>query len=399
MPRLKVLEVLEATVGGAWKHVAQLLRGLDPARFELHLACSTARSPSVRGELDDLQQRGVRVWPVRMLRRPALFTDLAALQALTNLMREGRYDIVHTHASKAGFLGRLAARRAGVPAIVHTPHTFPFERRDTPLAPLYRALERRAAEWAQRLILVSPSQRQVAEGAGIGSPGQLVVVPNGIRVPEVEPAEARRKFRNVLGLSETEVAVGFVGRVTPQKDVQTFLRVAEELFRALPGVKIFIVGGTDSPRYVRRLRPRVSREALGVLCGSCGTVSWSSELPVLVLGQRADAAELVAAFDVVLLPSLYEGLPYSLLEAMAQGVAVVASRVTGNQDVIEHGVSGFLVPTRDVTGFVRISLEVVADASLRARIGAAARRRVAAEFTEERFLERMAALYGEFGAR
>ncbi len=395
MPRLKVLEVLEATVGGAWKHVRQLLLGLDPARFELHLACSTERDPSVAAELDALRKQGVRVWPVRMVRRPAPLTDLKALQALTAIIRAGRYDVVHTHAAKAGFLGRLAARRAGVRAILHTPHTFPFERRDTLLGPLYRALERVAAKWAHRLILVSPSQRQIAEGAGIGSPERLVVVPNGIRLPEGDAATTRRKFRHALGLGESDPAIGFVGRVTPQKDVQTFLRVAGELCRALPEVRLFIVGGADNPRYVRRLRPPASREAVGVLAGHDGSAMWSAELPVHVLGPRPDAAELVAAFDVVLLPSLYEGLPYSLLEAMAQGVAVVASRVTGNQDAIEHGLSGFLVEAGNIDGFVRSTLEVMKDSAIRARVGEAARRRVAAEFTEERFLIRMAELYKE----
>lgn len=397
MARTRVLEVLEANVGGARKHVLDLLLGLDPARFELHLACSLERDPAFGAELDALRVRGIRVWPVRMLRRPAPLSDLAALRALTRLMCEQAYRIVHTHAAKAGFLGRLAARRTGVPAIVHTPHTFPFERRDTSLAPLYRALERKAARWTDRLVLVAPSQREVAERGRIGSPEQYVVVPNGIRLPAQEPGATRRAFRYALDLREGEPAAAFVGRITPQKDVQTFLRVAGEVLRDMPQARFFIAGGADNLRYVRGLRPHISREALDALTGcrpaTGAPAFWAQGLPVQVLGHRADAAELVAAFDAVLLPSLYEGLPYSLLEAMAQGVPVVASEVTGNRDAIEHGRSGFLVGVGDVGGFARHVLELLGDAALRARLGKAARRRVAAEFSQERFLRNMAELY------
>ena len=394
MARIKLLEVLEANMGGARKHVFQLLRGLDRDRFELHLACSTQRDEGVAAELDALRSEGLRVFPVRMLRRPAPLSDFAALGALTRLMRAERYGLVHTHASKAGFLGRLAARRARVPAVVHTPHTFPFERRDTLFAPLYRLLERRAGRWADRIVLVSASQRHVAEAAGIGPADRLVVIPNGIPMPT---GESRHKYRSELGLGDSDVAMAFVGRLAPQKDVQTFLAVAGELRRALPSVRLFVAGSADNRHYLRSLRPAPTPEAWRVLAEGGkeprGVVHWSPELPVQVLGHRADAADLVAAFDVVLLPSLYEGLPYSLLEAMAQRVPVVASDVTGNRDAIEHGRSGFLVALGDVSAFASQALSLLRDAACRAHMGDAARERVAAEFTEDRFLRRMTELY------
>jgi glycosyltransferase involved in cell wall biosynthesis len=311
-------------------------------------------------------------------------------------MRAELYALVHTHASKAGFLGRLAARRARVAAVLHTPHTFSFERRDTRLVGLYRWLERRAAGWCDRIVLVAPSQRETALSAGIGGPERLVVVENGIALPTADPRETRRRYRAELGLGESAPAVAFVGRLSPQKDVQAFLAAAEGLRREMPGVQLFLVGAADSRSYLRSLRPRISAEGWQLLArgeASPAPVSWSSSLPVRVLGHRADAANLVAAFDVVILPSLYEGLPYSLLEAMANGVPVVASAVTGNRDVIEHGRNGFLVPVGDVGGFVRSTLELLRDGARRRQVGAAARERVSSTFTEERFLRRMSDLY------
>ncbi len=402
MARIRLLQVLEANVGGARKHVYQLVRGLDQSRFEVHLACSLERDRGVERELAGLNAAGIRTVPIRMLRRPAPLADLAALRALSRLMRTERFDIVHTHASKAGFLGRLAARRAGVPAIVHTPHTFPFERRDTRLAPLYRLLERIASGWAHRIVLVSASQRAIAEQAGLGARTQLAVVPNGIRLPAADPAETRRRHRSELGLGSSDLAVGFVGRISPQKDVQAFLAAAGALSREFQGMRLFLAGGADDLRYLRALRPAISPEAWGVATGAIAAkarVCWSRELPVEVLGYRPDAPELVAAFDVVLLPSRYEGLPYSLLEAMAQQVAVVASDVTGNHDVLEHGRTGFLVPVGDVSALVACARRALADPLLRQSLGRAARERVASEFTEEEFLRRMTGLYEQLQAQ
>ena len=133
---------------------------------------------------------GATVVPMR--RRPSPLADLRALRQLTALFREHTYDLVHTHAAKAGFLGRLAARRAQVGAVVHTPHTFPFERVDTPLRPLYRLLERLAASWADRLVLLAPSQRDAALDARLCDEDRVAVVENGIALPADEPDTLRR---------------------------------------------------------------------------------------------------------------------------------------------------------------------------------------------------------------
>ena len=396
MARVKVLEVLEANVGGARKHVHQLLLGLDPERFERHLACSLERDPDGEEELEMLRAAGIRVTTIPMQRRPSPVADVQTLRQLAALMRAHDYDLVHTHAAKAGFLGRLAARRCAVGAVLHTPHTFPFERLDTPLRPLYRLLERLAASWADRVVLVAPSQRQAALAARLCDEGRLAVVENGIAPLGEEPEVLRRRYRDELGLADDTPAVAFVGRVTPQKDLQTFLPVAEDVLRVLPDARVFLVGGADNHRYLRSLRPRVGEQAWPVLTEGerpPAPVHWSPSLAVQVLGHRADASELVAAFDVVLLPSRYEGLPYSLLEAMACGVAVVASDVTGNRDVVRHGKSGLLAPPGDVRAFARWTLKLLTEPELRGQLGAAARERVAESFTEARFLRRMAELY------
>ena len=396
MPPVKVLEVLEANVGGARKHVLQILRGLDRERFEVHLACSVDRDPASRVAVESLRDEGIRVELVRMLRRPAPIADVAALRQLSRLIRAERYGIVHTHCAKAGFLGRRAARKAGVPAVLHTPHCFPFQRVDTPLVPLYRFLERRAARWADRIVLVAESQRRVALDARLCDEDRLVVVENGISMPIEDPEALRRRFRRELGIPETTLAVAFIGRITPQKDAQTFLTLAQDLLARMPETRVFLVGGAEGRHYLHSLRPRIGEAARRVVVhgeAPSQPVHWSPSLAVQVLGHRPDSPELAAAFDAVVLPSRYEGLPYSLLEAMACAVPVLASDVSGNRDVIEHERSGLLAPQGDRTLFWRNLHRLLADPDLRRTLGAAARERVAARFTEERFLSRITELY------
>jgi len=398
--RFKILEVLEANVGGARKHVLDILRCLDRSRFQPHVACSLRRGFDAPDALRRFETLGARTTVVPMLRRPAPLADLRSLRNLVRLIRRERFAIVHTHASKAGFLGRLAARRAGAPAVVHTPHTFPFERCDTPLAPLYRLLERRAAKWADRIVLVAPSQRATAEELGVAE-GRLVVIENGVEPPPEPPETLRARYREKLGLAADEPAFAFVGRLTPQKDVQTFLRLAAEVLRLVPEAKGFVVGATDNPAYLRSLRPRPSPQAWQTLSEGKppeGLLLWSHDLPLRVLGHRSDAPTLVAAFDLVILPSLYEGLPYSLLEAMACGVPVVASNVTGARDAILDGETGFLVAVGDVTAFAGAAAKVLTDRALRLRLGAAAGKRALDHFSLERFAERINALYEELTA-
>jgi len=178
--------------------------------------------------------------------------------------------------------------------------------------------------------------------------------------------------------------------------VQTFLSACAGLLTSLPALRLFLVGTTDDERYLASLRPPISDAARRVVTSGKlppGPVFWSPALPVQVLGHREDAAQLVAAFDVAFLCSHYEGLPYAALEAMACEVPMVASDVSGCRDAVEHEGTGLLVPPGRAALFAQAAARLLADPSLRRRLGAAARERVAERFTRERFLRETAALY------
>lgn len=396
MTRVKVLQVLEATTGGTARHLLYLAHHLDASRHELHVAYSPRRDPAAAGRFVAALRGRAVVHPVPMLRRPAPLADLRALRALARLIREHGYHVVHTHAAKAGFLGRLAAHRAGTTAIVHTPHTFPFQRVDTRLTGLYRWLDRRAARWCHRIVCLTTSQRELALAAGLCGPEKLVVIPNGVELPAEAPQALRRRYRAELGIPDGVAAVGVVGRLTPQKDIQTVLDTAALLLRTAPDTRIVLVGATDNPRYLASLRPRPSDAAWQTITTTNAPphrTVWSPELPIDVLGPRPDAAGLVAAFDVLLLPSLYEGQPYALLEAMACGVPAVASNVTGNCDVIEHGATGILVPPGAPAECAASVHELLGDAVRRHKMGSAARQAVEARFQVGPAVSQLAELY------
>ncbi|HAZ63122.1 MAG TPA: hypothetical protein DCZ72_05870 [Armatimonadetes bacterium] len=191
---IRVLQVLEATEGGTLEHLRQLVPGLDPRRFTSAVAVGLSRGPGAAPVLDGFRAAGVRVEVGPLQRAPHLTRDAAALAWLRGLLRSGDFDLVHTHAAKAGFLARLAAHIEGVPA-VYAPHGWPFLNPEFPpaLRRAYASLERLAAGWCQRIIAVSPGEAQDALDWRIARPDQLAVAPNGVDVAALRalPAATR----------------------------------------------------------------------------------------------------------------------------------------------------------------------------------------------------------------
>jgi len=375
--RLKVAIALEATAGGTRKHVRELALGLDKKRFDVHLILSFWRSDEMRVDLPTLRAHGVAVHTVRIQRRIDPVADLRALARLARLFRRERFDVVHTQSSKAGFMGRLAARRAGVGRVVHTPHVWPFQWTRQPMRGAFLALEKLAARWCERLVCVGREQREIGLARRVASPERLVVIENGVDVTPPPAKSARDEIRRELGVGDDEIAVGMVARLEPQKGVGRFIDAAAALARDHPAARFFLVGDG-------RLRRRTEARAAGHGLGG---------QRLSFLGHREDAARLYAGFDVFVLSSLYEGLPYVILEAMAAGLPVVATDVTGTREVVEDGVTGTLVPMGDASAIARGIAPYLADADLRAATGRRARERVQERFTMKRFIELHEKLY------
>jgi glycosyltransferase involved in cell wall biosynthesis len=369
---IRIAHVVEAAAGGVARHLIDLVTGLDPSEYICSLYLSFERPESWRGPLGALRDAGPVLREIPMARVP----NPHAVKTLAGWARRDAVDILHLHSAKAGYLGRLAANSAGIPA-VYTPHAFPFQRTTDALRPLYRLVERKLARRTAKIICVSEGEREEALLAGLPEE-KLIVIPNGIDLARWAPPspEERAAARRALGVTGEEIVIGALARLVPQKGIDLLVQAAEDLVQDFPNARILIWGDGPQRNSLVALaqRLRLSR--------------------MQFVGETDDPARAYAAMDVFCSPSRWEGCPYAVLEAMACGLPVVASDIAGHADLIVDGESGVLCESElpgPLAGALRITL---ADEDVRASFGAAARKGVEA-YTIEVMVESTAAVYRE----
>jgi glycosyltransferase involved in cell wall biosynthesis len=272
-------------------------------------------------------------------------------------MRSFRPDVVHTHSSKAGILGRFAARRERVQSVVHTVHGFGF----TPLQPpptrfVFRTLERALARWTDHFITVSESDRRRGVELGLFPAERASVIRAGIDLEAFRSAAGGDAVRVALGIPPTALLVTQVGNFKPQKAPLDFVRMAAAVASQVPDVWFVMVG--DGPL----------RTAAEELARSLGVAEH-----MVFCGWWDDVTALLDATTVSVLTSVHEGLPCSVVEALAAGVPVVATAVDGTVEVIGSGVNGFLAPVGDVDALATGVRGILQDPVMRERMAAAAR--------------------------
>jgi len=374
---IRVLHVItRLTLGGSSENTLATVVGLASAGYAGALAVGLAESEAA--VVDDARRRGCRVVDVPALGREVRpLRDLAALRQLTALMRRERPRIVHTHTSKAGFLGRLAARLARVPAVIHQPHGHVFYGYwGAPRTALYVALERRAARWTDRIVTLT--ERGTAEhlARGIGRPGQYATVPSGVPTAALRAAAPpRAAARARLGLAPDAYVVAGLGRLVPVKGFDLLVEALPRLAAEVPSARVLLVG--DGPE---RAALEARARALGVAAR------------LHVTGATPEVAAHLAAADVLAAPSRNEGMGRALVEAMALGLPVVATAVGGIPAVVEDGGCGRLVPPGDADALAAALAGLGRDARLRETLGRAAVVRAEA-FSSEVALARMRAVY------
>jgi len=375
MPRIKVLEITEAAAGGVLRHLLQIAEHIDKDAFDLTAAVSLTRMADPERDLGRLRSLGIRVEIVPMARPPAPVSDFIALRRLVRLMRRDRYDVVHAHSSKAGFLGRVAARRAGIGRVFYTPHAFALQCGGV-RGRLYEMLERIGASFGGTILAVSESERRLAVACGIARAGRVQTLVNAVEASPPPTPDERARARAELGLSADAVVVGTVGRAARQKGWTHLVRAAKRTCCERDDVRFLLIGsGRDAGR-------------VGALARRLGVAD-----KIILAGDRDDAAQLCAGIDVYVQPSLWEGLPYALLDAMARALPVVATHVPGNNDVVEDGVTGLLVPPRDPAAMAAAVLSLLGDPETGRRLGASARDLVLREHNVADFIRRIEEFY------
>lgn len=380
MPGARVLRIItRLNVGGPARHALLLSRDIPARGFRSTLAAGEEGPRE-----GTLGLAGVDVVRIAGLRRgvdPVGATR--AVRGILKLIREEGPLIVHTHMAMAGALGRVAARRAGVPVVVHTFHGHVlsgyFSR---PLAQAFLRAERALARRSDALVSVSEAVRDELLALGVGRPEQWRVVPVGLDLDDLlARTPPREEARRALGLPPDGPAVGIVGRLVPIKDHATFLDAAARIAARRPDATFVVAGDGE-------LRSRLEARARSALGDRARFLGWVTDLPALY-----------GALDAVVLTSRNEGTPVALIEAGAAARPAVATRVGGVSEVVRDGETGVLVPPGDAHAVAAAVLDLL-DRPERARaMGEAARAWVRDRFGAARLADEIAALYAELLAR
>jgi glycosyltransferase involved in cell wall biosynthesis len=356
-PRVLIVVTLAET-GGAQTYVAALL----PALVEEFEVVVAAHGPGPL--LDAARDVGARAVTLEHVRRPlSPWRDLRGLLELVALLRRERPDIVHANSSKAGVLGRLAAVLSGVPVRIFTVHGWAFSAHTGIASALYERAERMMRPLTTVTICVAESELASGLAARACDPARTIVIRNGVAADGAVPIRG----------DGAEPSIVAVGRLQQPKDPLTLARALGRLRSSFSAV---IVGeGPDRQRLETEIR------RLGL------------ERAVLLAGDRSDVADLLAGADVFVLSSTSEGLPLSILEAMAAALPVVASSVGGVPEAVKDGDTGLLVPPRDPVRLAAALERLLADPALRRRLGANGRERVREHFGLEAFQQAHVAVY------
>jgi len=360
--KTKIFHVItKLELGGAQKVTLMTLERLPRDRYDVALITNPD------GLLVDWANRipGLtRYWVPSLIREVRPIQDFKALVSLWKLFRRERPQVVHTHSSKAGILGRWAAWLAGVPNIFHTAHGFGFNDFQRPMVRnLYIWLERMTGWISTKLVVVSYANADKGEKNGVFKRGEWILCRDAIAVEQfMQPGPGRKQLADWgVGQDTGQVIVGMIACFKPQKSPVDFVDVAAEVLKKTPRAHFVMAGdGELRPQVEARIRQHGIEKKMTLL-------GWKTE---------SEMPELYRNLDIVVLTSLWEGLPCVFSEAMAGELPIVATNVDGAREAIVHEENGFLHEPHDVHGMAESVLKLVENPELRKKMGARGKSRV-----------------------
>jgi glycosyltransferase involved in cell wall biosynthesis len=359
--QLRIAHVITKFTAGAGGITLRGALGLDPERYAVTVLAAAGGSFSSRAE-----EAGIEVIPLRHM-SPELSprSDGRGVAELTAHLAGGPFDLVHTHSAKAGALGRVAARLAGVPAVVHSIHGFPFHEFQSPLRRRsYLAIERRLARITDYFLTDGTFVASEAVRLKIAQPDRIRAIASPVDddIPVASQAN-RRRARNALGIPLGVKVIGTAARLDPQKAPLDLVRAVAGLPRT--DVRLVFLGDGELRPQTEQL---IDRLRIGHRC--------------VLAGERADATSLLPAFDVFALSSLYEGLPCAAVEAMKCGIPVVATAVNSVPEVVVPGRTGLLARPSDPVSLGRALSYLLDHPAEGARMARAARAHIGDRFSQ-----------------
>jgi glycosyltransferase involved in cell wall biosynthesis len=375
MARIRILEIGKSTAG-IGTYLRWLAQGLDLDRFQPTFACLSEKSMELAEELRSIKGIEAISWPMNRFKVDP-FLDFLLVLRIAGLIRAEKFDLIHAHGSKAGFLARIAAIGSGVP-VVYSPHCFSFHAGTNPLvANLLAALERFAARFlTARIITVADGEQTLARRFRVGLPNLFTTVHSGIDPVSYNKPVDKTAQKAVLNLDENARLVGTVGRLGEQKAPLDFVRMAALVHSKMPQTHFIWAGSGPLEEEARKLA-----ETLGI-AQACHFI-----------GEYKNIPSLLGIMDCFVLSSLWEGFPIVLLEAMASGVPIVATDIPGNDEAVLSGTNGWLVPQGNPTALADKVLSLLNDPYQAAIFVASGRKRMQHEFTRAKMLSSLQNIY------
>jgi len=375
MKQIHVLEVAKSTAG-VGEYIKWIANGLDREAFKLTIMCLSEGSTELAFELNKIT--GVNAYSMGMDRyKINLFSDSQVLIGLRRLIGNQKFDLIHAHASKPGFITRLAAFGTGIP-VIYSPHCFPFHPGIGRFkAKLLAILERSAARYlTTHIITVSNAERDLALRYQIDRKDKFTTIYSGVKMKQFNTPIDRPAIRKSLGVSKETILIGTVGRLSKQKGVNDFIESAEIIHTERPDTRFIWVG--DGP-LESMARNTVKSKGLSHI--------------FYFMGQRKDVPNILRVMNCFVLSSHWEGFSLAILEAMAAGLPIVATRVTGADEAIVEGENGFLVAPKDPTAIGRAVLKIINNRDLALQFGTFGRQRVEKYFNRTNMISQLLQLY------
>lgn len=377
-PKIKMCHISTRFLrGGGAKNTFLTIKGLDKDLFDIHLIIGR---DVYWNQLDQLEN--IKIIQLKSLvRDPHIIQDIRCLFSLFKIIKKNRYDIVHTHIAKAGFIGRLAAWAAGVPIIIHSIHGITFPPTINAIVrKLYIILEKVAASITTHFIPVGTNLRASYLEKRIGRPDQHTVIRSGMDLRYFRRAKQNGKVTNVLRkelrIAPTDVVIGYVAALEPRKGHLFAIIAAERIVKERPDAKFLFVGEGD-----------LKDELIEI------TLAKGLENNVILTGYRNDIAEVMALFDVKMFTSLWEGLPQVLVQSCTVGIPIVSFDTNGVREIVEDGYNGFVVPMKDVDALIERICLLLNNKTLAVQMGLNGRAIVGKEWEVSTMVGKTSKLY------
>lgn len=374
MKRIKIIYGLEAVGGGALKHLTYLVSMLNKEMFEITIILSNLRNERADDALEKIKESGVNLIFIPMSKKINIIKDFRSLFKIVSILKADKYDIAHAHSSKAGGVLRIAAFIVGVGNVLYTPHCFYFQGKSGLKKIIYVYLEKALAKITSGIIVSDSEKREIIKNR-IVSANKIININNAIDFNDYQQINEINETLKEFSVPEGKFMVGAIGRLTPQKDWETFIYCANEVLKKCPETIFIITGEGELKNEIEKLIFKLGLEK-----------------NILLTGYVKPVYKIFAIIDVFVNTSLWEGLPYVFLEAMQYKKPIIATD-TGTEVVIVHEKSGFITPVKDYHAIAKKIEELIEDKHKAIKMGIEGNDILTQKYSFELFIKKHEELY------